>query len=639
MSSRIIHVFFFLAVMSLVSPLTSLAQTREWSSKSGYRVQATLQSLEGDSVNLLVEGRDEPVSVPLTALVDDDAKFAQQAWFNLQDKRQFELVVEHLRSVQERPKTVVNLLLEIHNTIPESPYAGLWAAVAMSEGTNDFSRAATILRQVISRIEAQQKVSESRHTMTLVSASNNLAICYIKNRRGDSAAAQFINAIESRKVTPPVVRSNAELLNELAGDAKALIKYTDAAGDRLMRSLAFSETSGAGTSFEVGWHYSLDFDLPSDSTDAQKQDGIDAPRSDLQLLAQGTGFVVAPGIVLTSKRVVETTNYNGPKLVTLVTNPTEQAWRSEIVQNVMIESVKSVATGGTTQTGSLTLRGKTATTQNTFTDYSYVRSPDGHVGAEIAALRVPNLRIKPLAIAVDAPLPNGDCIIWGFGRGKDNVNAGLRKETGKVLSGQTIRGNGYGVSSQFTNSRVVLTSARVLGGNRGGPLTNAANMVQGIAFDTPNSTTQASGWFFGADEIRRWFYRNVQTSSLTDADPNVNPDELEAAIETATLPVFVWGQRQTSDVELFSLAADTSRNSGGIYIRDGWCIACDGRGFLKCPNKGCNRGVVAKPKRQVIGNDPVTGAPIMGNKFYKEKCGTCNGKGGSVCPHCKSGRL
>ncbi|WP_390620420.1 trypsin-like peptidase domain-containing protein [Stieleria varia] len=521
-------------------------------------------------------------------------------------------------------------MIEMHNAIPESPYAGLWAAVALSHGSNEHVRASVILKSVVQRIEKQREIDPERHRMTLASANNNLAVCLIKSKRGDSAAAKLVEAIESCPQVPAVVRSNAHLLNEATSGLSPVV-FSPNGRTKLLRALATANSPGSGTEMQ-GLHYSLDFDLPESFNGAQKISGIDSPRSDLMLLAQGTGFVVAPGLVLTSRQVVETTNYNGPKLLTIVTNPSASTWRSELVESVKIHGVKRYATSATIASYN---SGSTAY----FTNYVYIPLASGHSDAELAALVVPNLNVSPLEIAKSSPVSGSDLQIVGYGRGKDAITSGLQVERGVVVGNSTTSVSSLSpLTSSFGNSRVMQTTARVMGGNRGAPITDKDNNVVGIAFDTPAGGTNAAGWFFGASELRRWFYKNVQTASILDPDPQKSPAERDAALRSATIPVFCWGLRGPSSQQVFSRLTDSSRLNGSVYIRDGWCVACDGTGFFDCPNKLCNKGAVAGRASRQLGTT-VDGTPIRGSTVTREVCPTCRGRGIEPCPHCKGGRL
>ena len=72
-------------------------------------------------------------------------------------------------------------------------------------------------------------------------------------------------------------------------------------------------------------------------------------------------------------------------------------------------------------------------------------------------------------------------------------------------------------------------------------------------------------------------------------------------------------------------------------IRDHWCIACDGRGFLKCANKGCGNGVITVRVRQKLGEN--FAGPVYGTVPVKKKCPVCSGGGGRRCVQCKGGRI
>ena len=627
-------------VLILATVRSTIAQERTWTASSGREVKGELVRQTADTVSLRIAGKEKPVIVPLQRLSEADRKFARNIWFNAQDQRQYDFVVEHLRNLHERPKTVQRLLIELHKEFPESPYAGLWASVAYNIGNNQHSRARTLLRNVIHRIEKQQEVDPQRHRMTLASAKNNLAVCYIKERKGDSASARLVEAIKIGNVLTPALRSNAEQLIEISSDELSAIVISQVPRTKLLRTIALAETSGAGTALGNGWHYSLDFNLPDESYGASKLDGIDAPRPELQLLAQGTGFVVAPGIVLTSKQVVQSTNYKGPKLITVVTNPTHSHWKGEVASRVSIEAVRSIATGARKTTSSFRLGDNASSSASTYTDYDYVRSNDGHPSAELAAIHVPNLRVMPVEISKRSPGMNSPCDVWGYARGKDAIRKGLIPERGQVLSSISISKT-YGGSryASLGNAKVTQTSARVLGGNRGGPFTDSEFRVIGVAFDTPESGSEASGYFFGAEELRRWFYTNVQTSSLVDPSDASTAEDRRLILQEATLPVLCWGLRQSSESSTFGMVADVSNNSGGLYLRDGWCVACDGKGFIACGARGCNNGMATTPRIKQVGVNPITGKPITGMARVKVRCKACSGRGGSRCPHCNQGRL
>ncbi|QDV42252.1 hypothetical protein Enr13x_20970 [Stieleria neptunia] len=112
------------------------------------------------------------------------------------------MIRQHLQGIYERPGAVSRLLLEIHKVVPESPYAGIWAAAGISEGENDNSFAQRLLQQSIERIKQQQQSLPNRHRITLASAYNNLGVVSLKERGANQAAASLVNAIKTSSVVP-----------------------------------------------------------------------------------------------------------------------------------------------------------------------------------------------------------------------------------------------------------------------------------------------------------------------------------------------------------------------------------------------------------------------------------------------------
>jgi hypothetical protein len=613
---------------------------RTWTSSDGKKIVASLEDFNATHVKLRVANKSEPSSLPISRLGQVDQNLIRLAWFDRRDQQQYVAVRDQLHSLHDRPKTVELLLKELHKEYPESPYAGLWAAVAMIGGSNDHEKAASFLKQTLDRIKKQQEIDPSRHRTTFVSANNNLAVCMVKARKGDAAANYIQAAIEARSTVHPTIRANAEFLNEITSGDSALITFNDIARSKLMRALALADTNGVQTKHNNGWHYSLDFDLPSEGLRDNLADGIDSPRSDLRLLAQGSGIVVAPGIVLTSREVVETSNYQGPELVTVIVNPGESVPRTEMAAKVILQSRRTVSqsqfAGTIERQDDL---GGQSRTNAVFTSYSIQGYAEGSSQAELAALRIPELLIEPLPIAVKNPQEGEPLSIWGYRRGSQGIREGLTTEVGKVLRGSVIRGGMGFETPRSSTSEVMLTTARVLGGNRGGAVTDQNGVVVGIAYDTPVDEGEAQGWFFGAAELRRWFYKNVQTTSLEDAVPatGTNSQEQERALRQSIVPVLCWGYEAPDNTLLNQMSTSTGVLDQ-LFVRDGWCIACNGVGIQKCVNKNCRKGVIVGREDTQVATD-LRGKPIYGKSVTRDTCPTCNGSGGKRCPHCNGGRL
>jgi DnaJ-class molecular chaperone len=75
-----------------------------------------------------------------------------------------------------------------------------------------------------------------------------------------------------------------------------------------------------------------------------------------------------------------------------------------------------------------------------------------------------------------------------------------------------------------------------------------------------------------------------------------------------------------------------------LFVRDGWCIACDGMGIQKCLNKNCRNGVIVGREDMQVATD-LRGKPIYGKSVTRDTCPTCDGRGGEPCRHCNGGKL
>jgi hypothetical protein len=307
--------------------------------------------------------------------------------------------------------------------------------------------------------------------------------------------------------------------------------------------------------------------------------------------------------------------------VKALTHQDGSRYRSELVQNLLVQETRSVATSATAATFADGSSG-------VWTNYKYARPEGGELGAELAALRVPGITNVPLEIAERDPDNGTELSIFGYSRGNRMLTDGLQEERGRAIAAAGLR-----------SSRTVSTSARVVGGNRGGPVIDSQGVVIGIAFDTPPGGFEEQGLFFGAGELRRWFYHHVQTSQLSDVQLEMPATGRLERVRASTVPVLCWGLERKSEQQIFSDFADNSRSGGGVYLRDGWCVACDGKGVRDCAVSGCNNGVIAGRGSKSLGIDPVSGKERIVPTVVKERCSACSGRGTRPCLHCKGGRI
>ena len=71
---------------------------------------------------------------------------------------------------------------------------------------------------------------------------------------------------------------------------------------------------------------------------------------------------------------------------------------------------------------------------------------------------------------------------------------------------------------------------------------------------------------------------------------------------------------------------------------DRWCVVCNTRGTIKCPQRDCVHGMVTRMASKVVGFHPITKAPIRQEAPIRVPCTVCNQAGSITCPYCTNGK-
>ncbi len=423
-----------LLVLMIIAPSSfgqsweDLKSTRVWTTSNGGKVKASV--IKADLKGVLFKVGDKEFQTTYDKLDKSDALTLKVAYLDDSDFRQFERVKDKLGAVQTRPKTAADLFMQLHRDFPDSPYAGLWGAVALSEGNNEYEKAEKILRQTIDRINLQREVVNTRHAMTLCSAYNNLAIMHVKSKRGDYATTALVRSLGTATQIPFVVDHNAQQLTEFAELEGSAIKLSEANRKALTLALASKSSSAPASKMRLGWHYSLDFDIPSNSVASQKVVGIDPPIAGMELVGMGTGFVVAPGVVLTSRQLIEDMNNYNVRLLTSTAKEFDGTRKTYRVQTVHSKSTARIASEEVEVGGAF---GGTFT----FTRFEYFYPRVGSTNGEIAALKIPGFPVKPAKFGRQDPVSEADIAVLGYERGSDILANGVKSNPALLFALRT----------------------------------------------------------------------------------------------------------------------------------------------------------------------------------------------------------
>ena len=597
------------AVLPLIFASASVADDYEaWKSRQGGSIEAKFVDLREDSVRLVDRER-RPRVVPLDALHPSSRSRALECWYDGRDREQFRMVRQHLAGINQRPEATSRILQGIHDAFPESPYAGLWASVGYSAGINDLRLAKRLLTQTIERLEAQRDALPGRHATTLASAYNNYALICLKETGATACAGQLVLATEQTPLMPPTVRHNAEQLLNLSTRGGARTELSVAKRTALTQAIARAEVNTVGGGDAAGWLYTLDVDVPRDEHgSARRISGIDPPHTVMEVVSTGTGVVVAPGIVVTARRVLEPDSGRRPAHVTVATGQSGQ-WKSLAVKTCMRTATRTVATGGTliqTSWGDSLM----------LTHFKFLPPRPGSIEAELVALHVPGLNLKPIPVARQPVAEGVETWLIGFRRGPDMLDAGRVRLIGTADAGR--------------EDRLRRTSHEIGGGQFGSPLLDDGGNVLGLIAGLSPTAARGGCQFFDGRVVHHWFANNVPTSALKTPAPG-GGGRVEDS-ESSIVPIIAWGAKPSMTLQ--AQMSDGTAAGESLQIRDGWCMSCGGSGNFPC---GCRNGTVSVKQRKQVSYSALSG-PVYGTVTKAKRCGDCRGRGFHDCPHCRDGK-
>ena len=651
---------------------------REWLALDGRRLVGAIESFDLDRkdpfVRIIVKDLGAK-DVKLELLSKVDQAYVRLQQINAEDRQQFELVADHIEALRSTPKSVAGILQQISSDQKLSPYASMWCCIAHSAGDNKVDKGMIACRESIQRINEQRKLDTSRHSRTLSAAYNNLGVCSIKQRDGDAAAKHFVSALNELDYVPPVLAHNISHLLDMK-DKPSGLRLEHKWATALQRTMAGRRILEPRKKMQQGWYYSLDLDVPPGLENELSVAGVLPPHPTLELIASGTGIVVAPGYVLTVRSAITHPDRRaflttvGIPLDLLASRAKEKSnaytagWKQLPVRRLIVTLPEKKSTGGkdsvavttsawnensfaaseasgfavaTDSTNSGTeavassaaaARGSNAKqrtgvansrTVSNSTNYITIHPKDGPE-KELAVLQVDGLRVRPITFSNKDVSLNHAIRVSSFERGPDMLKNGLKVSEGKIL------GRGKLPSE-------IRVSVSFSGGQRGAAVYDSNYVALGLACTT---LTGKDGIALSAQSIRAWFEQNAKAASLTMVDDDA-PTRVEKDIETATVPVFVWGKR--SDTELQNPLYNQFFNDNNLIemhvLRDQFCITCRGRGNVPCIQCKSQGTIQDGMKRIVTGVNPRTGEPIMANVPNIVPCSICKGGRKHVCLICR----
>jgi len=687
---------FFLSATSLVFsvfPSNCSGQEpdffREWISKDGVKMEASLQSfdMEVKEPTVVLKKRNAKiVEAKLSAFSDADQNFVKLRQALSEDLLQFEQVVDNLDALRTTPNSVIESFLTFSRQYKTSPYANVYACVSLAAGQNNTEKAIKVGLEAIERIKAQRALDSSRHSRTLAAAHNNLAICFVKQKRAKTAAEHFVQALKYVERIPPVLAHNINSLVD-ASKMEFGLKLEPKERQALLDAKKDLKNLEPKRKMQAGWYYSLDLDTPNSLQNELSVAGALPPDYTLELIASGTGVVCAPGYVLTVKTTVVHPHRSAslatiavPESLKQVTNNREdnQITRWKLLparQVIMTQQERIDISGSTTIADSVSdssielnsnsttkesfsgsaltisdqsnnqgrsqseslrernrttdskgkIQSKTRAVSNT-TNYVLTQLQPG-VEQELAVLQVDQLNINAIVFSSEIPKANQGFSLFSFQRGPDMLQKDRSRSEGKFMAGTN-------------ESTTFLSSLKFSGGNRGAACFDEDFRVRGLAWSTQKTGNAYTGVGFTADAIREWFAINVKAADLRFEDPD-DLKKSEESILKATVPILVWGRR--SENELSNPIFNEFYNDDNLVelymLRDEFCMGCKGTGSRNC-GTCVGQGEVQRGLKIIqTGVNPVNGQPLTAQVPNLVSCPSCSGARKILCTYCNQGKV
>jgi S1-C subfamily serine protease len=583
---------------------------KEWRDVTGkFSIQAKLDKLSAESITLSAsDGRS--IVISRAKLSEEDRAFLIGLDVLAESDQQLELMLPHVDRLYTSPAAVLEIFSLLHKQYRRGSVAGLYLSCALAAvgGKVGLAEAKQIADETISRLRLVQKEFPDSQRQTLMSALNNRAVIAIRERKADEAVRYLMDAAAQFEDVPFVVYHNSTLLLEVSSIPKTILDLDRSSRSKLVHLLARKKPESPGAAIPQRYLYSLahdPFSSPtvadkpvSDSSEPNKRETELAPIAPgYQLRSFGSGFLIAPGIILTNAHVVK---YGKKGFRYRVVNESG-------LKNGVLARVGKVSTIKEVDLAILELEVDVAQPPLT------IRSSSAQLGEPFSVLGYPNPELFEPTLTVSHGTVNK--LI------KDGKNVLHDAATNGGNSGGPClddRGNVLAVHCGAYRAEVVFES-------------DVGLLVDGDQRNVAVSNTAVLEFLKGVNGYS-------QSTELFDKLPL---PEIVQKVKESVFQIECWASPDAVRQE-YSLAV-TENNDVTKTLRaysllpELTCLPCSGTGFQKCGN--CRQGVVQVPRMTQVGFNQTTKQPVYQELFYSEKCPICKGKGGVPCRECVNGQL
>jgi|GEM_PF-2715324 len=428
-------------------------------------------------------------------------------------------------------------------------------------------------------------------------ARNNLAICQIKLLTAEnfgSAYANFRKAAELMPNSIEVLQNVNRVVHEAdqgqlplpvaiknrPDEGKRYTKFAELAAQLNERSANRNQQFSP----RMGWMYSPFMELKQDEKPPEPEDEpvpveVDQP---LIPIAQGTGFLIAPGYLLTNKHVVTDDSLGVADQVTIRRPDAPPADMPTVV------TIAALATN-----------------------------------LDLALLHAPNLDGTTIPISGKSVARGREILVLGYPK-VDLLGATLKTTRGVVTGlpdGQRFQG-------------MLLMDAEANPGNSGGPVCDRAGQLVGIVTQILVSRTMDYSLAIPTADISAFVSEHKVDLPASEAGEDATDWSL--IDERVSPAVYLIETSYRSSPLRFKELLPNGLRPVGSEFEDNSCSFCSGRGHKACPAPGC----VAGANMTLEYNAPILRLPggdarvVTGGNLKVTKCPGCRGAGRIECRVC-----
>lgn len=564
-----------------------LHQKRTWSNSTGrFSIDAKFDSF-GDGVVHLVSDDNEKKTVPVAKLCDDDQQYLRAVLTLVRSREQMQRLQATLTLQSVHQESIVEVVHATRKEIPHGVYASFYLGCLMplhSREVADIRMAKRYNAEVIDAIIAIQKYWPDLHRQTLTSAYNNQAVVSARDGSPNGLANFLELAASSYKPLVNVAAfHNASLLlgSQLKIDSqRAKLASVVGAGspptsgrlaDRLMYNLKHDSFELIASVPEV-----TNPDASAESESAPESAPESADLANLVVLGSGSGFLVAPNLVITNRHVVD----DGKRF-----RVRNDDGFSSVARTIAISSDSVI-------------------------DLALLELAQPCNETSLPVLAV-NPRQEDPVMVLGYPLP-------------DVLELSLTSSRGSI-------------SKFVENDLQFIHSASTDPGNSGGPCVDSDGRVAGVHAAKSAVSSNVRNYAVSASAIQRFLKDTGIQLPVAAAPPATGSfaDVLER-IRRSVFYIEVYGDRPTSPDRSNDRPIDLARTVDADYaflLADDCCLWCGGCGFVACGN--CVNGFRHEQRVVQVGVNGLTGEAVMAPKSFKVKCGNCSRAGKIGCPACQ----